>query len=112
MSTAPIFVDDRDVSDSCSITGGFRYRGAILGLQGTYVFSDYCSGRIRFAEESGGGSWSYSQWSNGGDFQHTSFGEDEAGELYLTEYNGDRILRFTSAMTGPDPAIFSDGFED
>lgn len=32
----------------CSITGGVRYRGSALGdLWGAYVFSDYCSGRIR-----------------------------------------------------------------
>jgi len=41
-STAPIIIDDRRISGngSCSIIGGFRYRGSISGLQGTYVFSD------------------------------------------------------------------------
>jgi glucose/arabinose dehydrogenase len=109
-SVAPILVDDRSVNgDSCAITGGFRYRGAIASLQGTYVFSDYCSGQIRFARESGG-TWSAQLWDTGGEFQHTSFGEDEAGELYLTEINADRVLRFASAA--PPNAIFGDGFED
>jgi glucose/arabinose dehydrogenase len=111
-STAPIFVDDRRNNNNCSITGGFRYRGAITGLQGTYVFSDYCSGSIRFAEQSGGGSWTYSQWLNGPDMQHTSFGEDEDGELYLAEVNSDRVMRFTSAQVGPVVDIFQNGFEN
>lgn len=33
---------------NCSITGGFVYRGtAIEGLQGAYLFADYCAGRVR-----------------------------------------------------------------
>lgn len=35
----------------CSITGGYAYRGsAIVGLEGFYVFSDYCEGAIRALE--------------------------------------------------------------
>ena len=31
----------------CSVTGGFVYRGsAITPLIGTYLYSDYCSGRL------------------------------------------------------------------
>lgn len=34
--------------EGCSITGGVRYRGSgLVALQGAYVFSDYCSGRVR-----------------------------------------------------------------
>ncbi len=34
--------------EGCSITGGVRYRGTgLAALQGAYVFSDYCSGRVR-----------------------------------------------------------------
>jgi glucose/arabinose dehydrogenase len=108
-SLAPIIVDDRRLPDSnsCSITGGFRYRGAITGLQGTYVFSDYCSGEIRFATESGG-IWSTVLWRTGNMFEHASFGEGENGELYLAEISEDNVLQFTSAMV---EGIFADGFE-
>ncbi len=91
-----------------SITGGFRYHGGISGFDGTYVFADYCSGRIRFATLSGS-TWSASEWANGPDLQYTSFGEDEAGELYLTEISGDRVMRFNSAQIA---VLFGDGFED
>jgi glucose/arabinose dehydrogenase len=44
---APVF-DYAHGDQGCSITGGVRYRGSALGdLWGAYVFSDFCSGRIR-----------------------------------------------------------------
>jgi glucose/arabinose dehydrogenase len=90
-----------------SVTGGFRYRGAIGGFGGTYVYADYCSGKIHFATDESG-SWTTSQWQDGPDLQFASFGEDEAGELYLAELGGDRVLRFSSAQSG---VIFANGFE-
>lgn len=92
-----------------SITGGFRYRGAIAGMDGLYFYSDYCSGRIQYATFNGS-TWSSQLWQNGTDLMHTSFGEDEAGELYLAEINNDRILKFTSA-SAPTSLIFANGFE-
>jgi hypothetical protein len=91
-----------------SITGGFRYRGAINGFGGTYVYSDYCSGKIRFATFNGS-AWTAVEWTDGPDLQHTSFGEDEAGELYLAEINSDRVRRFNSAQTS---VLFANGFEN
>lgn len=90
-----------------SVTGGFRYRGAIGGFDGTYVYADYCSGKIHFATQDGG-NWTSSLWQDGPDLLYATFGEDEAGELYLAELGGDRVLRFSSAQTG---AIFANGFE-
>jgi uncharacterized protein (TIGR03437 family) len=76
----------------CSVTGGFVYRGRQSpGLRGAYLFADFCSGRIRALRRQGG------QWSSsivlapGGNF--TTFGEDEAGELYIANGNG-QLLRF------------------
>jgi glucose/arabinose dehydrogenase len=93
------------VSGNCSVTGGFRYRGsAVAGLAGTYVYGDFCSGRIWFADQDAMGVWSASEWSER-IFSLTSFGEDEAGELYAVERGG-TIYRFNSPG-----AIFADGFE-
>lgn len=70
-------------SDSeCSVTGGYRYRGLVTSLQGRYVFGDFCSGRIWFLQDSGGGSFSVDEFGLAGDNIY-GFGEDEDGELYV-----------------------------
>jgi len=87
---------DETEATGCSITGGYIYRGDILPkLKGTYIFGDYCTGRI----------WSF-QLKNGKqtNFRNihrylkktskdvplfiSSFGEDNSGELYVVDYLG------------------------
>ncbi|MEM7350393.1 MAG: PQQ-dependent sugar dehydrogenase [Acidobacteriota bacterium] len=94
---------------NCSITGGFRYRGCIQGLRGTYVFSDFCTAKVYFGTEDTPGNWSFSEWDDLGGSVF-GFGEDEDGELYLLQ--GSDILRFESATDCvTDSLIFEDGFE-
>jgi glucose/arabinose dehydrogenase len=100
--TAPILVYDHDLG--CSVTGGFVYRGKIGGLNGLYVFADYCSGRIWFAEPGAGG-WTADEWGSGG-FGLSSFGEGDDGELYVANRSTGVISRFFSPS-----AIATDGFE-
>lgn len=67
----------------CSITGGYAYRGPIGTLpMGAYVFADFCSGEI-FLFENGSQSLLL-------DTNHniSSFGEDEAGEIYVVTLAG------------------------
>jgi glucose/arabinose dehydrogenase len=94
-----------DHSLGCSVTGGYRFGGHfVAGLGGTYIFGDYCSGRIWFGTQQSGGSWTRSLWR---DTSHSisAFGEDEFGEVYLVDLGG-TIYRFVSAST-----VFTDGFE-
>jgi len=83
--TLPIL--EYDHSLGCSITGGYRYRGSqIPQLYGVYLYGDYCSGRIWGATEKNG------QWT-AQELLHTelsisTFGEDEAAELYVAHHNG------------------------
>lgn len=80
---------------SCSVTGGYVYRGdAIPDLQATYLYSDYCSGIVRYAYRDAAGTW------QSGILLRTnmpisSFGEDEAGELYIVDYRG-TVYKFVS----------------
>ena len=70
----------------CSITGGFRYRGSALAdYVGTYVFGDLCNGIISGATVDAQGAWHVTQLL---DTTHTitTFGEDTAGELYVSNY--------------------------
>lgn len=73
------------VGNACSgsITGGYVYRGTAGTLTpGTYVFADYCFGTIVALEN--GNARMLLDTSLG----FTSFGEDEAGELYVCASNG------------------------
>ncbi|MEP7121278.1 MAG: PQQ-dependent sugar dehydrogenase [Byssovorax sp.] len=83
----------------CSVNGGYVYRGSkIPGLRGTYFYGDYCSGKI----------WTFS-WpadvamdpaltgklrSEINPVQFVSFGQDNAGEIYVIQHR----------VYDPDPA--------
>jgi glucose/arabinose dehydrogenase len=72
---------------NCSVTGGYVYRGGkISALQGTYVFGDYCTGMSWVLRRFPDG-WRSAEWF-GMKISISSFGEDEAGELYVLDYKG------------------------
>ncbi|MAU13404.1 MAG: glucose dehydrogenase [Anaerolineaceae bacterium] len=73
----------------CSVTGGYIYRGeAVPALEGVYLYSDYCSGRIWMAYRDANLDWQDSLLLESG-LQVSSFGEDEQGELFVVAYSGD-----------------------
>jgi len=85
-------VAEYDHSQGCSVTGGVVYRGSQFDrLAGTYLYGDYRSGRIWGLRQSGAG------WANQlllrTAFNISAFGEDEAGEIYATDYAGGKIYR-------------------
>lgn len=89
----------------CSVTGGYRYRGAkIGGLQGLYVYGDFCSGRVWLAREEAG-VWQVLRELDTG-LNIASFGEDAAGELYVIDVVGESVYRLDSPA-----ALFGDDFE-
>ena len=77
-----------NTASSCSITGGYVYRGSELsGLQGHYFYSDYCGGFLRSFRFSNGVAADQQDWGlNVG--LVTSFGQDSAGELYMMVAQG------------------------
>jgi glucose/arabinose dehydrogenase len=84
---------------NCSVTGGFVYRGvASPVLVGGYLFGDYCSGRIWAVSGSASAPatptllWAASASPH---LLISSFGEDEAGELYVTDHAGGGIYRIS-----------------
>jgi hypothetical protein len=77
----------------CSITGGYVYRGSAAALPtGTYVFGDYCTGEI-FSLVSGAPNLLLDTTLN-----ISSFGEDEAGEIYVVGLGG-TVHRIASTAT-------------
>jgi glucose/arabinose dehydrogenase len=80
----------------CSVTGGYVYRGQDYpALVGAYVFGDYCSGAIWATVPDGAGGWETQLLLRSG-VTLSSFGEDEAGELYATDLNTGIIYRVTA----------------
>jgi hypothetical protein len=80
----------------CSVTGGYVYRGeALPDLQGVYLFGDYCSGNVWASYRDGSGAWQTNPFMQT-QFQISSFGQDESGELYLINHGGS-VLRFEAA---------------
>ena len=70
----------------CSVTGGYVYRGAMLEWNGIYLYGDYCTGYVWGLIKSVNG-WQV-QLLFDTDANITSFGQDEAGEVYLVADGG------------------------
>jgi glucose/arabinose dehydrogenase len=80
----------------CSVTGGFVYQGAEFPqLQGIYYYGDYCQGTI-WALQRTGDSWN-STVALKSDLRITSFGEDQNGELYLTDGSSGILYRLVAS---------------
>ena len=78
----PLF-DYEHTGGRCSLTGGYVYRGSGSAVAtGTYLYGDYCSGEI-FAR-----SGSTSSVLLDTAMRISSFGEDEAGEVYVVDLTG------------------------
>ncbi len=87
----------------CAVTGGFVYRGlSYAGLEGIYFYGDYCTGRIRGLRRTAAG-WESRVLLDAG-FAISSFGEDEAGELYLLDYGGGVLYQVADAA-GPSSVL-------
>jgi len=93
-------VVDYDHSLGAAVTGGYVYRGARLpSLRGLYVYADYVSGRIWALEYDGTQATSNVEIADLG-VNISSFGEDEAGELYFTAFDG-RIYQLVDNSAPP-----------
>jgi glucose/arabinose dehydrogenase len=93
-------VTEYDHSQGCSVTGGYVYRGqAYPQFTGIYFFGDYCSGRIwALAPGDGnvdGGDWRVALVAQPA-VRISSFGQDEAGELYLLDMAGGALYRIVA----------------
>jgi hypothetical protein len=95
---APLF-EYGHVNGRCSITGGYVYRGAQGAVaDGTYVYGDFCSGEILGWDGSETGLLDTS-------LNISSFGEEEAGEIYVVGLGGS-VSRL-AATTLPPTCTFS-----
>ena len=92
-----------DHNTGCSVTGGNVYRGEeFAGLQGVYVYGEFCYGKIWGAVKEADG------WTNQLLFEEegrnwSAFGVDEAGEHYAMDYLPGTIFRIGVAVDHPEP---------
>jgi glucose/arabinose dehydrogenase len=83
-------------NQGCSVTGGYVYRGAALPeLQGVYFFGDWCTGIIWDTYRDSSQTWQ-TQIFMDTNYNISSFGEDENGELYLANHVGE-IMQLQAA---------------
>jgi glucose/arabinose dehydrogenase len=82
--TAPILqYNNTGFGGSCSITGGYVYRGSVMAdLQGHYFYSDFCGGFLRSFRVDNGQAVDEQDWGIR-EAGVTSFGLDASGELYV-----------------------------
>ncbi|HEV2755146.1 MAG TPA: PQQ-dependent sugar dehydrogenase [Actinomycetota bacterium] len=93
--TDPLAVYSHD--HGCSVTGGHVYRGrAFPALRGNYFFGDYCSGTM-WAVAAGGPARQQPVKLLETDLSISSFGEDDRGEIYVTDLAGGGLYRLRPA---------------
>ena len=99
-------VAEYDHSQGCAIVGGPVYRGlSYVRMQGIYFYADFCSGRIWGLRRSG------DIWENvllmDVPFLISGIGEDESGNIYVTDYNRGSIWMITDPFA-VDPQASED----
>jgi glucose/arabinose dehydrogenase len=82
----PPVIDYDNGRGDCSVTGGFVYRGSAMpSLQGAYIYSDYCSGKIWSLRYDGSSVTEHEQIGLTG-FNVSTFAQGSDGEIYVLEH--------------------------
>jgi len=83
------------------------YRGVQSpAFTGLYIYGDFCTGEIREAERADGNTWSVVDTFESG-MSITSFGEDEQGELYLSDLVAGAVVKVTTQRPVPSLSLLS-----
>lgn len=91
--TLPVAEYDHSAGD-CAVTGGRVYRGqAFPTFSGIYFFADFCTGKI-FGLRINGATWEQTMLRDS-PYNISTFGEDEDGNLYATDYSSGNIYLIT-----------------
>jgi glucose/arabinose dehydrogenase len=87
----PVIEYDHD--EGCSVTGGYVYRGTRSPrFAGTYLYGDFCSGRIWGATRNANGTVTSRQLLDV-TFNISTFGQDVNGEIYVADYSNGALYR-------------------
>lgn len=95
--TSPVFEYNHS-GGACSVTGGYVYRGETYkGMNGWYIFADYCSGAFYLTRKNESSFQTVKQ-ANTTSGSTTTFGENNKGELFVAV--SDNIYKVTDACNG------------
>ena len=79
--------------EGCSVSGGMVYRGeALPEFNGIYLFGDFCTGKIWGLFRAADGQWQNQVLFESG-LSPSSFGVDDAQELYLLDHKNGAVLK-------------------
>ena len=92
LTLVPPVVEYTHQVGGCAVVGGYVYRGQGLPeLNGAYFYGDYCSG-LTWSLSRAGSQWQSAPFIST-HLQISSFGADEAGELYVCDYGAGAIYK-------------------
>jgi glucose/arabinose dehydrogenase len=84
----------------CAVIGGVVYHGTeIPGLDGVYLFGDYCTGQL-WGMKRVGGAWQTALLADA-PYGISSIGEDENGEIFVVGFGSQRVHRLAPAIFLP-----------
>jgi len=92
---------DINITDDCSgsVIGGYVYRGQEYPmLDGIYIFTDFCTGKIRGMTKDEAGNWQVTELLDEPSLFLTSFGEDEKGELYVVDFFAGNLYKISAEI--------------
>jgi glucose/arabinose dehydrogenase len=100
--TFPVHAYTHAATGSCSVTGGFVYRGSQYpAFYGKYFFADYCSGII-WTLFNVSGNWVAENMGQFSGNNFSTFGEDSQGRLFIAGHTNGIIYRVDETGTGAD----------
>ncbi|MGH9673160.1 MAG: hypothetical protein ACRD44_08260 [Bryobacteraceae bacterium] len=83
------------------MTGGYVYRGnAFPAMNGIYFFADFCRGALWGLAWSDGVWHTAKYWDENG-MNISTFGEDQAGEVYVADFAKGELYRLVADPDGP-----------
>ena len=90
----------------CAIIGGYVYRGpSFPHLYGKYIFTDYCNGDFLTF----GNNYDVDTLLLSTNTGYSAFGQDVAGEMYVSDVEHGTVKKIVDACPMPDPVISFDG---
>lgn len=103
--TLPV-VEYNHSAGRCSITGGYRYRGTqVPDLIDYYVYADFCTGEIFGAAPNNDSVWTQHVLLDT-NLDISTFGQNEAGELFVADINGGIYQLIAPLAISPASGIY------